>query len=95
MQGLKPAQVKVYDYYETGECGAGGACGSQGGQWDARRGTGAVGTRSCPWPGPFPTPALPELSECRGAQGLAATTLPSSLLLLPGQAPENIGAGGV
>uniref|UniRef100_A0A8B9YXD6 Alpha-2-macroglobulin n=1 Tax=Buteo japonicus TaxID=224669 RepID=A0A8B9YXD6_9AVES len=24
VQGLKPAQVKVYDYYETGECGAGG-----------------------------------------------------------------------
>lgn len=27
VQGLKPAQVKVYDYYETGECGAGGAPG--------------------------------------------------------------------
>uniref|UniRef100_A0A669QU23 Alpha-macroglobulin receptor-binding domain-containing protein n=1 Tax=Phasianus colchicus TaxID=9054 RepID=A0A669QU23_PHACC len=24
VQGLKPAQVKVYDYYETGECGAEG-----------------------------------------------------------------------
>uniref|UniRef100_A0A8D0FAV4 Alpha-macroglobulin receptor-binding domain-containing protein n=1 Tax=Strix occidentalis caurina TaxID=311401 RepID=A0A8D0FAV4_STROC len=35
VRGLKPAQVKVYDYYETGERGAGGVRGSEGGRGDA------------------------------------------------------------
>lgn len=73
MQGLKPAQVKVYDYYETGECGVGAAPGSgtRGGARERR-------DLHLPLPRPGPSPAaLPELSEHRGTRSAGATTLPS------------------
>uniref|UniRef100_A0A8B9C809 Alpha-2-macroglobulin n=1 Tax=Anser brachyrhynchus TaxID=132585 RepID=A0A8B9C809_9AVES len=49
VQGLKPAQVKVYDYYETGKCGSGGVPGNEYGELDMWRCMGALGTHSCPW----------------------------------------------
>lgn len=51
VQGLKPAQVKVYDYYETGECGAGGAPG---------------GPATAPGLGPWPFPAACPPASCPG-----------------------------
>uniref|UniRef100_A0A8C3LZ48 Alpha-2-macroglobulin n=1 Tax=Chrysolophus pictus TaxID=9089 RepID=A0A8C3LZ48_CHRPC len=51
VQGLKPAQVKVYDYYETGKCGAEGVpvtVGSRihGGVWEQWKPTAVPG--ACP-----------------------------------------------
>ncbi|XP_052557716.1 alpha-2-macroglobulin isoform X2 [Tympanuchus pallidicinctus] len=47
VQGLKPAQVKVYDYYETGKCGAEGVPVSDCGELDSWRCLGAMETHSC------------------------------------------------
>lgn len=82
VRGLKPAQVKVYDYYETGECQQ---CPWQrawaGHTW---RATGALGTHSCPSLALPPQPC-PELWEGRGT-GAEPSMLgvPCSFLALQG-----------
>lgn len=69
VQGLKPAQVKVYDYYETGKHGAEGVSGSDCGELDSWRCLRAMETHSCPW----------HLSHCtpgRGTSDSPALSLP-------------------
>lgn len=97
VQGLKPAQVKVYDYYETGKHGAEGVSGSDCGELDSWRCLRAMETHSCPW----------HLSHCTPGRGTSdspalslfpsvfQTNLPYRSTVLPAPQVGYIGINGL